>query len=183
MDITPEEFCSKFKAICHNKEEADILLKTMQKRTCKKGEILMEPGQESSTLYLIWSGNLSVSLHQEKLTIELGNIVAGSWCGELGFIEPGPATATVTANEETTLLSLDQDGLQVLLDKDPKIISQLLHTFSLELAERLRSAKQHVFKQIAEDNFRLTTGVPSDKSEKWYQHLGRQLMGLTGGRQ
>lgn len=182
MDITPEEFCSKFEAICHKKEEAGVLLKVMKKKICKQGEILILPGQTSNTLYLIWSGSLSVSLHQEEVTVELGNILPGSWSGEVGFIEPGPATATVTANEETILLSLDQDGLQDILDKNPDIITQLLHTFSLELAERLRAAKQHVFKQIAEDNFRLTTGATSDTSDKWYKHLGRKLMGISGER-
>ena len=182
MDISPKDFCSKFESICHNEKEADILLNAMHQRTCSKGEKLLEPGQTNGTLYIVWSGSLTVSLHQENVTIELGRIFPGGWTGELGFIEPGPVTATVMVEEDTTLLCLDQDGLQELLDKDPDIVTQLLHTFSLNLAERLRATKQHVFKQIAEDNYMLTTGSVSDKSEKWYKHLGRKLMGISGER-
>jgi CRP-like cAMP-binding protein len=182
MDITPEGFCSKFEAICHKKEDAGTLLKTMQQRTYKKGEILLKQDQASSTLYLVWSGSLSVSLHQQDITIELGDILPGGWFGELGFIEPGPATATVTTNEETSLLSLDQDGLHDLLEKNPDIVTQLLHTLSLNLAKRLRETKQHVFKQIAEDDFMLTKDAESDKSDKWYKHFGHKLMGISGER-
>ncbi len=182
MDISPKDFCSKFAPICQKEKEADILLNAMQQRNCSKGDILLEPGQTNDTLYLVWSGSLTVSLHQENVTIELGSILPGGWTGELGFIEPGPVTATVMAEEDTSLLCLDQDGLQELLDKDPDIVIQLLHTFSLSLAERLRATKQHVFKQIAEDNFRLSKGAPSDKPGRWYKYLGRKLMGISGER-
>jgi CRP-like cAMP-binding protein len=180
MDITPEEFCSKSKALCHNKEDAGILLSKLHKKTYNNGEIILKQGESSSTLYIIWDGSVSVSLQCNDITIELGEKFPGSWVGELGFIEPGPASATITANENTTLLSLDEEELQDLLKDHPDIVTRLLHALSLNLAVRLRETKQIAFKKIADDDFILTKNSESQESDKWYKNLGHKLMGISG---
>jgi len=183
MDIAPEEFYSKSRALCRNKEDAGILLAALHKITYNKDDVIIKQGEPGSTLYIVWDGSVSISLQCEKLAVKLGEIFPGSWVGELGFIEPGPASATVTSNEETTLLSLDEEGLKDLLDKHPDIVSHILQVLSLSLAKRLRETKQYTFKKIADDDFMLTKKSKPKDTEKWYRNLGHKLMGISGEKQ
>ena len=181
MDITPEEFCNKSNnTLCRSNEDASVLLTTLHKKTYNKGDIILKQGEPSSTLYVIWSGSVSISLLCNDITIQLGEKYTGSWVGELGFIDAGPASATITANKDTTLLTLDEDGFQDLLKNHPDIVTRLLQTLSQNLAERLRETKQHAFKKIADNDFMLTKETASQDADKWYNNLGHKLMGITG---
>ncbi|MFQ5544693.1 MAG: cyclic nucleotide-binding domain-containing protein [Acidiferrobacterales bacterium] len=140
------------------------------------GDMLISCGTKSDTLYLIWQGLLAISIEADSKNLLLGEVRNGSWVGEITMIEPGLATTTAIAKEDSTLLALSHDALARLRTDHPKVAGSLLKVLSLDLASRLRSSRQFLIKISEDQYFVESTG---DKKEDRLAALGRTLMGLS----
>lgn len=109
-------------------------------RTFETGEALMRQGEEADAMYVILSGKVRVerdaSGHPSPaLLAELG---PNDVVGEIGVLDGGARTATVTALEQTRALELHRTLLAVVLLQYPDVASELLKT----LSRRLRSTDE-----------------------------------------
>jgi len=100
----------------------------------KPGEILRHKGQHYTDAYLVVDGSVAV----DRKTKELPEIVVGAGCpiGEIGFLQGAPATATVTARTETSVLVLDASTLAHLEQQQPVLAVQLLRQLAIVADER-----------------------------------------------
>ena len=71
----------------------------------------------------------------------MAEIPAGELFGELAFFVPGPASATVAAKTEMTVLIIPHNRFDVILNENPDLVREI----ASGLAERLRAtdAKLH----------------------------------------
>jgi CRP-like cAMP-binding protein len=118
-------------------------------RTFEPGEMLMRQGEESDTMYAILSGRVRVERDAPgqsapALLAELGE---NEVVGEIGVLDGGPRTATVTAIEQTRTLELHRTLLAVVLLQFPDVAGELLRT----LSRRLRSTDE-ILDTLAREN-------------------------------
>lgn len=99
------------------------------------GEIVLEEGLESGSIYILKQGCVEVS----KQEVELTTISSpGAWFGEISALIGGPHTATVKAETDSTFYIVE-DGSS-LLKKHP----ELNYHIALLLAHRLKSVTTYL---------------------------------------
>ena len=102
------------------------------------GSTLMRQGDASETMYVILSGRVRVERASADLTAPqvLAEFGPDEVVGEVGVLDGGARTATVTAVTETRALELHRTALAVVLIEYPAVAAELLRI----LSNRLRTA-------------------------------------------
>ena len=103
-------------------------------RDAGNGEALVNAGQESSQLYLIYRGAVAVEKEGEPRR-QLGD---GAFVGEVSFLTGSGSAATVRTVEPTRLLAWDKDSLHSLTRRNATIQRALQSAISCDLAEKLK---------------------------------------------
>lgn len=94
------------------------------------GEAIVREGDMGDAFYVITAGNAVVE-HDGTTLRELGE---GDFFGEISLIDGQPRTATITATDEVSALTLGREQFQRLIDEHPSVRLELL----MALTERLR---------------------------------------------
>lgn len=120
-----------------NKEAISNLASAADEVTVPAGQTLIAQGHASNEMYVIESGTASVLIDGK----EVAEIPAGEMFGELAFFVTGPATATVAAKTQLTVLIIPHNRFDVILNTNPDLVRGI----ASELAKRLHAtdAKLH----------------------------------------
>jgi len=103
------------------------------------GEVIMRQGDVSDALHVITRGRVRVERDQPGDTpLVLAELGAGDVIGEMGLLDGGPRSATVTALEDTETLELHATVMAVVVMQYPQVAAALLRT----LSRRLRNADE-----------------------------------------
>lgn len=121
-------------------QEESALLEHMTARTVPANATLIVAGEPNDSLYFVERGELLVSLPFEKGPVFVGARGRGSWVGEVTLLDPGPASATVTAAEDSDVRVLSAATLGTLTQSHPNVVSHLVRAISEDLAHRIRAA-------------------------------------------
>ncbi|UCD99962.1 MAG: cyclic nucleotide-binding domain-containing protein [Chloroflexota bacterium] len=92
----------------------------------KPGENLFEEGEEGSVMYIVYQGLVQVHVGER----EFNCLGPGEAFGEMAAIDHQVRSASVTAVEETSLLSLERSDLYDVMEKDPNIVKAIIHVLS-----------------------------------------------------
>jgi CRP/FNR family transcriptional regulator, cyclic AMP receptor protein len=113
------------------------VLASMTSRRFGKGESVYSQGDESTALYLVTNGAVTINnLSQSGKEFDVGLINAGQCFGELGLIDGLPRANNAVAGDEAELLILGKDDFWRLRDLHREVADQLL----LFVNHRLRLA-------------------------------------------
>lgn len=104
------------------------------------GEFLLHEGEESSEMYYLQSGTLTVLKRKGDSQQTLGTISAGELVGEMSFLDKQPRSATVKAVTESVLIVIPHEKLESTLESLPKWFTALQNT----LLDRLRKANARI---------------------------------------
>lgn len=86
------------------------------------GTTVLREGDPGRGLYVVLSGEVDVTKAQEgDDDVLLANLKAGEVFGEIALIKGGPATATITAARQSTILFLDKIYFQRLIGAIPQL--------------------------------------------------------------
>ena len=107
------------------------------------GQCLLQRGEPNSCVYIVVSGLLRVELDDKDSP--LAHIGRGETVGELSLLAGSVGTATVTAEEPTQLLVLDEQSFWWLVGSSHEFSAELL----VRLAKRMRSNNDVVQANIA----------------------------------
>ena len=110
---------------------------TMDHRHLNAGDVLFHEGEPGTEAYIVASGALRISRHNDDGETLLATARRGDLVGEMALIDGKPRSATVTAVEPTTLTVIPQDAFQKRLDRlarHDRVLRRLLDV----LVERLR---------------------------------------------
>lgn len=177
MSIKTEEFVARFAGLVRGMSysEVDALIASMKYIRILTGEILLTYGHPSDTLYLIWEGRLAITLDAGGETILLDEASSGQWVGDVCAIDPGPASATVTARHDCSLLTLSHEAFDLFGKKQPRAASALHRILSDGLANRIRSSSASMI--VYDNEGKLIIKRPPENEK---HRLRRLLAGLLG---
>ncbi len=104
-----------------NRQQRLDLLRRFSGHEVSAGTVVVNEGDEGRGLYVVLSGEMEVTKEQEGRQIPLARLKSGDLFGEISLIKGFPATATVKAAKQSTVLFLDRVYFQRLVDALPEI--------------------------------------------------------------
>eukprot|EP01122_Echinamoeba_exundans_P012030 TRINITY_DN494_c0_g2_i1.p1 TRINITY_DN494_c0_g2~~TRINITY_DN494_c0_g2_i1.p1 ORF type:complete len:820 (-),score=147.31 TRINITY_DN494_c0_g2_i1:472-2931(-) len=106
------------------------------------GDVVVKMGQEYACMYQLASGSCRIEQEERKGSKVVGTDVLG-WLkpgeifGDISFLIGGSATASVIAEEETSIYVLDTVFLSILFHSDPLLAARLYFYLSEQIGHRL----------------------------------------------
>ena len=94
------------------------------------GKVLMRQGESGSDMMIVVRGSVAV----ERDGSRLNTLGPGDFFGEIALVDGGPRTATITAEDPTTLLVISHRDFHSMMDEFPEVASQVMNA----LANRVR---------------------------------------------
>jgi CRP/FNR family cyclic AMP-dependent transcriptional regulator len=120
------------------------LLGIARRDTVEAGSALLREGGEADTLSVILAGKVKVYKDgDDGQPIEIAVLGSGSIFGEMGVFDGQPASATVMAVEDSSVLLIPRQRLFDFLQANPAIAFTMMHTMIYILSSRLRKANVH----------------------------------------
>lgn len=105
-------------------------------RNFRKNTVVIQKGDESTTLYVVITGRLKVSLAgDEGKEVILNTLGPGDYFGELAILGDTPRTATVTTLEDSRLLTISRSAFLELLGGHPDIALALIRGLTQRVAQ------------------------------------------------
>ncbi|MCP4075343.1 MAG: cyclic nucleotide-binding domain-containing protein [Gammaproteobacteria bacterium] len=113
-------------------------------RSFNKNGIIFRAGEISNSFYLIGEGSVNVELTSESSSnTNICTLQKGDYFGEMSAIDNQHGrAATITSNEDCTLLEIKSKPFQKVLKSNPELEFKLLSM----LTERLRHVNDHLLK-------------------------------------
>ena len=112
----------------------------------KDGEVIIKQGTVGDCLYVIQQGKVDIIRGKGKNEIKLAELGEKEFFGEMALFEKDVRSATVKANGDTKVLTLDKKGLYKTIQNDPSLAFRLLE----KLSNRLRQLDKKVSTQEIE---------------------------------
>ncbi|HEY0096573.1 MAG TPA: cyclic nucleotide-binding domain-containing protein, partial [Archangium sp.] len=95
------------------------LVERFRAREVRRGDTIIHEGHEVDGLYVVLSGEVAVSKGEQTLA----RLREGELFGEMSLLQKTPATATVTAARNTSLLRLPREDFDTLILTHPQILA------------------------------------------------------------
>jgi CRP-like cAMP-binding protein len=113
----------------------------------ERGERMLAEGAPSDSLRFLVAGRLGVFLGVGRDAVLVGDKRPGDWVGELGFVLPGPASASVQALADSEIASIPHSDVPWLAEKVPAVLGRLLSSIATDLARRVRRSRLAISKK------------------------------------
>ena len=149
-------------------EERKVLAAKAKHRHYDAGEILAEPGQVVTSLFIVGAGVLSFTSVVSQGEVEFLRIGPGDHFGEIGMLTGHPAQATVKALAPATTYELSKEDLAPVLEARPEVSNELCRA----LARRQAAGKLLASTEI--DN-----SVPPSRVAAWFSDRLHRLFDLA----
>ncbi len=121
--------------------ELGILADSLRERELKRGQILLREGDTGDEMFLVRSGSLVISKAVTgRVEQVLARVGPGDFFGEMALFDRSPRSATIQADNDTTLLVLDRAGLSKLTEISPRAAAAFFESLVLIFIERLRAS-------------------------------------------
>ncbi|HUS17177.1 MAG TPA: cyclic nucleotide-binding domain-containing protein [Chloroflexia bacterium] len=123
-----------------NKDQLAGLAGLVVRRSFPRGQVLIREGDTDAALYIIVSGEVSVTKRGApgNPDLQLATQGPGAFVGEMTLLDGSPRSATVTALSPTECLVLTRWVFNTTLRSDPLIAVAMLPV----LSQRIRSAEE-----------------------------------------
>jgi protein phosphatase len=95
------------------------------------GKVLMRQGETGTDMMVLVRGNVSVERDGQRIN----TLGPGDFFGEIALVDGGPRTATVSAEEASTLLVITHRDFHSMMDEFPEVAGQVMNA----LANRVRT--------------------------------------------
>jgi len=110
----------------------------------KKGQIVFHEGSHSDFAFSIQDGQVEVSRKRKDGNIEIVDILGrNDIFGELGMIDGGPRSATVTALENSKVTMISREDLNAMTRKDPKAWFPIMKAMTSRLRRSTTREKKY----------------------------------------
>ncbi len=126
-------------------QELDAILSFASERRVRRGQMIVQKGDEGSSMMAVLSGRVRISaVNAEGKEITLNVINPGEVFGEIALLDGQPRSADAHAIEDTVLLVVERRHFMPFLASNQTLATRLLAV----LCERLRSTSM-ALEQIA----------------------------------
>lgn len=121
--------------------QADSVAQAVVKRRFKRGEVIVEQGDKSNTLFIILTGRARVVTADKRgREVILATLQPGDYIGEMSLIDNEPHSATVRAEVQTDMLCLGRAEFARCLPEN----SSMAYAIMKNLVQRLRHADRKI---------------------------------------
>jgi CRP-like cAMP-binding protein len=122
-------------------EQAQSIADTVVKRRYRRGELIVEQGRKSNTLYILLNGRARVLTADSRgREVILAVLESGDYVGEMSLIDNEPHSATVRAEVQTDILVLARTDFARCLPEN----TSLSYGIMRGLVRRLRNADRQI---------------------------------------
>jgi CRP/FNR family transcriptional regulator, cyclic AMP receptor protein len=123
-------------------DDSDIewLAATGDRKTFRRGSILIQEGKQVHEIYILLEGELSVVVASSRKPVTINTLQKGEVVGELSFLDSRPPTATVMASTDAVVLAIPRDKLRSKLERDTAFAAKFYRALGVFLADRLRNS-------------------------------------------
>jgi small-conductance mechanosensitive channel/CRP-like cAMP-binding protein len=125
--------------------EKATLAAHMTPHLCTAGNVIVEQGESSASMYIVAEGLLYVYITQAESgnLLKVSEISPGQFFGEIALLTGEPRSATVKAETEALVYEITKEDMEILLDKRPEIAERLTEVIA---KHRLQDAEfmQHL---------------------------------------
>ena len=101
-----------------------------QEVTVPAGTRIVSQGETPEFFYIIQSGRVRVFKTEEGIRVDLTELKAGAYFGEMALVTRQPRTASVEAAEEARLIKVSQEEFDRLLDHNPQLARHIIRQLS-----------------------------------------------------
>jgi CRP/FNR family cyclic AMP-dependent transcriptional regulator len=120
-------------------KEVETLSRYLHLCTAEPGTVFVQQGRREAYLCLIVEGRVRIMKEGAgRAATEIGSAGAGRVVGEMSLIDGEPRSASVVADEPTTLLVLTAEGFARLSSEVPRLAVKILLKISKLISQRLR---------------------------------------------
>lgn len=126
-----------------DEESLDLLAETGEFLQVPAGQRVIEEGAVSQGLMMVITGRLEVfvPIPADRSTGKrLATVKPGGSCGEYGFIDRRPASASVKALENAEIFVISNDALAGLMRRNPDMERIIYRNLLTTLVDRLRAS-------------------------------------------
>lgn len=116
-------------------------------RRLNDGEILIEEGGRSDSLFLVLEGEVQVTARGYGHIARMG---VGEIVGEVSLVDSAPPSATITAHGDGLALFLDKRRLLAKLAQDEGFGARFYRALAVFLADRLRATRQPTTEKLSD---------------------------------
>lgn len=118
-------------------DQAELLAGAVVKRRLKRGELIVEQGKKSNSLFILLSGRARVLVTDRKSReVILASLKPGDYIGEMSLIDNEPHSASVEAEIQTDVFVLGRAEFTRCLEESPPMAYSVMQG----LVQRLRRA-------------------------------------------
>lgn len=110
--------------------ELDELVGHMRAQKITKGLTIIKQGDPGFSFYLIVSGRVSVWVKKAFTKAKVAELFPDQFFGEMTLISNEPRSATVVAEEDTSLFVLNRIDFEKILMKNPAVAQELRKAFN-----------------------------------------------------
>lgn len=122
-------------------QHAESMANAVVKRRYKRGELLVEQGKKTNTLYILLAGRARVlTSHTGGREVILATMGQGDYIGEMSLIDDEPHSATVRAEMQTDVLLLSNGEFARCMPDQGTVAYAVLRG----LTKRLRLADRNI---------------------------------------
>jgi extracellular factor (EF) 3-hydroxypalmitic acid methyl ester biosynthesis protein len=118
-------------------EDAHWLLDIGVEQVTPKGKSVLREGAHPDSLFIMLDGLVAVH-YADRPDLPIAKLGPGELIGEVSLVEDIPASATVTALEESRVLRIPRGAVATRLAADRDFEARLYHSFARVLSRRLR---------------------------------------------
>jgi CRP/FNR family transcriptional regulator, cyclic AMP receptor protein len=130
-------------------KHAQVILRDFSIRRVKKDEFVVLQDESRTELYIILQGRVRVVLlSEEGEEFILNELGAGDFFGEVSLIDAGPRSASVIAEESTTLAVLRRERLLEAIRDEPQIALDLLAALARIVRRATEREQQFAFRDV-----------------------------------
>jgi predicted RND superfamily exporter protein len=137
----PQDTIPLFKGL--SSFQARIVVRMATVKKVEAGDRLIELGQSGKEMYTVINGSLQVSLDHDGKKIDLEKLGRGNTFGEAGLFF-ATRTANVDVIEDSRLVSITLENLEILKRRYPRIAAQLFYNLNEILSTRLARTNERL---------------------------------------
>lgn len=108
------------------------------------GDVVFHEGDNSSEMYVVVEGQVTVSKQSSRGDIHLATLQRGDFVGEMSLLESLPRSATARAKGATKLLVIHPGGFLLKIRRDPTFAFEMLQS----LSKRIRLTNENLMREL-----------------------------------
>ena len=125
-----------------NHRQAMKMLRNTSVMKLAAGDTLLRAGDMGEEMFVLLSGIMCVTADRSE--VPLARFGRGAILGEVAYLSEMPRTATVKALDDSEVLVLTQNRLQLLVEEAPETAAVVLLNLSRLLCDRIRATNELV---------------------------------------